>query len=54
MLSTKNVDWLFNCRNKDSCLLVGKCLQTCIVYKTDVKGSHIYYGAGDGEFIWVQ
>ena len=57
MLSTKNVDWLFNCRNKDSCPLDGKCLQTCIAYKADVitnKGSHIYYGASDGEFISVQ
>ena len=54
VLSTKNVDRLFNCRNKDTCPLDGKCLQTCIVYKADVKGSHIYYGASDGEFIWVQ
>ena len=42
-----------NCRNKESCPLDGKCLQTCIVYKADVianKRSHIYYGASDGEF----
>ena len=53
VLSTKNVNRLCNCRNKDSCPLDGKCSQTCIVYKTDVitnKDSHIYYGASDGEF----
>ena len=57
VLSTKNVDRLFHCRDKDNCPLNGKCLQTCIVYKADIitnKGSHIYYGANDGEFIWVQ
>ena len=57
VLSTKNVDRLSHCRNKGNCPLNGKCLQTCVVYKADVitnKGSHIYYGAGDGEFIWVQ
>ena len=57
ILSTKNVDRLFNCRNKESCPLDGKCLQTCIVYKGDVitnKGSNIYHGANDGEFISVQ
>ena len=51
--STKNVNRLCNCRNKDSCPLDSKCLQTCIVYKADVitnKYSHIYYGAGDEEF----
>ena len=49
VLSTKNVDRLCNCRNRDSCLLYGKYLQTCIMYKADVitnKDSHIYYGAG--------
>ena len=49
----ENVDRLCNCRNKENCPLDGKCLQTCIVYKADVmtnKDSHIYYGAGDGEF----
>ena len=53
VLSTKNVDRLGNCRNKDSSHLGGKCLQTCIVYKADVitnKDSHIYCGASDGEF----
>ena len=53
LLTTKNVDQLCNCRNKDNCPLDGKCLQKCIVYKADVitnKGSHICYGAGDGEF----
>ena len=51
--TTENVDRLCNCRNKENCLLDGKCLQTCIVYKADVitnKDSHIYYGASDGEF----
>ena len=51
--TTKNVDRLCNCRNKENYPLDGKCLQTCIVYKADVianKGSHIYYGASDGEF----
>ena len=44
VLSTKNVDRFFNCRNKGSCPPDGKRLQTCIVYKADVitnKGSHI-------------
>ena len=39
---------------KDSYILDGKCLQTCIVYKADVitnKGSHIYYDTSDAEFI---
>ena len=52
LLTTKNVDRLCNCRNKDNCPLDGKCLQTCIVYTADVitnKSSHIYYGASDGE-----
>ena len=52
-LSTKNVDQLWNCRNKGSCPLGGKCLKTCIAYKADVitnKDSHIYSGASDGEF----
>ena len=51
--TTENVDRLCNYRNKKNCPLDGKCLQTCIVYKADVianKGSHIYYGASDGEF----
>ena len=50
--TTKNVDRLCNCRNKENYPLDGKCLQTCIVYKADVitnKDSHIYYGASDGE-----
>ena len=44
VLSTKNVDRLFHCRDKDNCPLNGKCLQTCIVYKADIitnKGSHM-------------
>ena len=50
VLSTKNVDRLCNCRSKDSCPLVCKCLQKCIVYKADIiknKYIHIYYGASD-------
>ena len=50
--TTENVDRLCNCRNKENCPLDSKCLQTCIVYKTDVttnKDSHICYGASDGE-----
>ena len=50
---TEYAEWLCKCRNKESCPLDGKCLQTCIVYKADVianKHSHIYYGASDGEF----
>ena len=42
-----------NCRNKDNCPLDGSCLKTCIVYRADVikhNGTHIYYGASDGEF----
>ena len=53
VLSTKNVDPLCSCRNKDGCPPEGKCLQTSIVYKADVirnKESHIYYGTSDGEF----
>ena len=53
VLSIKNVDWLCNCINKDSCPLNNKCLQTFIIYKADVitnKGSHIYYGASNGGF----
>ena len=34
--TTKNVDRLCNCRNKDNCLLDGECSQTCIVYKAEV------------------
>ena len=42
-----------NCRNKENCPLDGSCLKTCIVYRADVikhNGTHIYYGASDGEF----
>ena len=52
VLSTKNLDRLCICRNKDSCPLEGKCLQTYIIYKADVitnTDSHIYYGASDWE-----
>ena len=48
VVSTKNVDWLCNCRTKESCPLDDKCWQTCIIYKADVisnKDSHIYCGA---------
>ena len=51
--TTENVDRLRNCRNKETCSLNNKCLQTCIVYNADVitnKDSHIYYGASDGAF----
>ena len=50
VLSTKDVDGLYNCRKKDSCPLDGKGLQTCIVYKVHVitdKLSHIYYGCNN-------
>ena len=53
VLLTKNVDRLYNCRGKDSCPLVCKCLQTFIIYKADViknKDIHIYYGASDEKF----
>ena len=54
VLSTaENIDRLCNCRNKENCPLVSKCLQTCMVYKDDVitnNDSHIYYGASDDEF----
>ena len=51
--TTKNIDRLSNCRNKENCPLNGKCSQTCILYKADIitnKNSHIYYGESDGEF----
>ena len=51
--TTKSVDRLCNCRNKDNCPLGGKCLQTCIVSKAHVimnKDSDVCYGASDGEF----
>ena len=53
VVSTKNLNQLCNCRNKESWPLNGKCLQTCIVCKVDVitnKDGHIYHGASDGEF----
>ena len=53
VLSTKNLHRLSNCRNKNSCLLDGTYIQTCIVLKADVttnKNSDIYYVVSDGEF----
>ena len=53
VVSTKNLNQLCNCRNKESWPLNGKCLQTCIVCKVDVitnKDGHIYFGGRDGEF----
>ena len=53
VLPTKNLHRLSNCRNKNSCLLDGTCLQTCIVLKAEVttnKNSDIYYVVSDGEF----
>ena len=50
---TKTEERSCNCRNKDNCPLDGSCLKTCIVYRADVikhNGTHIYYGASDGEF----
>ena len=50
---TKTEERSRNCRNKDNCPLDGSCLKTCIVYMADVikhNGTHIYYGASDGEF----
>ena len=50
---TKTEERSCNCKNKDNCPLDGSCLKTCIVYRADVikhNGTHIYYGASDGEF----
>ena len=50
---TKTEECSCNCRNKDNCPLDGSRLKTCIVYRADVikhNGTHIYYGASDGEF----
>ena len=50
---TKTEERSCNCRNKDNFPLDGSCLKTCIVYRADVikhNGTHIYYGASDGEF----
>ena len=50
---TKTEERACNCRNKDHCPVNGSCLKTCIVYRADVikhNGTHIYYGASDGEF----
>ena len=43
----------YSVSEKDSYILDGKCLQTCIVYKAVItnKGSHIYYDTSDVEFI---
>ena len=44
---------LCNCRYKDSCLVVGKCLAKCIVCKAEVTitDKHkLHYGTWDEEF----
>ncbi|KAJ8040081.1 hypothetical protein HOLleu_14275 [Holothuria leucospilota] len=43
-----------NCRGKDSCPLVGKCLTTALVYKATVSGCGVepktYIGISGGPF----
>ena len=43
----------YNCRNKDSCYLCGKCLLECIVYETTVSTANqnnTYFGSTEGDF----
>ena len=60
VLRTKTLDWLCNRRNKDSCSLDGKYLQTCIIYKADINfqkisatttQTHQFYSKMDSELI---
>ena len=60
VLRTKTLDWLCNRRNKDSCSLDGKYLQTCIIYKADINFQKIsatttqtrqFYSKMDSELI---
>ena len=48
-------DKLFNCRQKNCCLLDGKCLTKCVVYKatvteTNSKKQETYIGLTENEF----